>query len=380
MPTTFFVRLFLALLLAYPGILACAEFRHTCSTISLHKNETMLVGHNLDEYIPCPGLLIVNKRGVFKQSVSYKDLRPWPFRPGNLPRIQWTSKYSSITYNVMGRDFPDGGMNEAGFYVGEMSLVGSVYPKDSGLVKLYHNVWIQYLLDNFATVPEALDTLSRVTVDGHCQWHFYLCDREGRTAMVEFLDGKTTVYQGAEMPVKVATNYTYSSCVKMLGTYQGFGGSKPLELTRPTSESKDLRFHHAALMLRQVETGQREATVDQVFAIMEQMFMANNRWCLVFDLRNNLLYFNTNESRKRKSLSFSAVDFSPNGPVLAMDINLDRGGDIVQELTPLGAERNRAYVSRFLKGIKAGFWAELFWKPWVKRGLLRNQPSGAFPQ
>jgi len=100
----------------------------SCSTFMMRTGEVLLVGHNLVERFETPGQVVVNKRGVSKQNLGWQDIKtPWK---RDDPRVRWVSKYGSITYNTLGKEFIDGGLNDAGLYIGEMTLLGSKYPSD----------------------------------------------------------------------------------------------------------------------------------------------------------------------------------------------------------------------------------------------------------
>jgi len=116
-------RQILALILGFAVFASVNTLLYPCSTFLLKAGQTLLVGHNLDERAPIPGHVFVNKRHVAKTAVSWAS-----FISGKLdatPPLAWTSKYASLTFNPYGREFPDDGMNEAGLFIGEMSLVGS---------------------------------------------------------------------------------------------------------------------------------------------------------------------------------------------------------------------------------------------------------------
>ena len=100
-----------------------------CSTFVINANDTILVGHNLDDYIEVPGAIFINKKGVLKENISWTDFLCFCAKKKSNSRIQWTSKYGSVTYNTWGKEFIDGGMNEAGLYIGEMTMFGTKYSK-----------------------------------------------------------------------------------------------------------------------------------------------------------------------------------------------------------------------------------------------------------
>jgi penicillin V acylase-like amidase (Ntn superfamily) len=83
------------------------------------------------------GLILINKRGVAKKSASGQ--------PEN--RASWMSRYDSLTFNQYGREFPSGGINEAGLAVELMWLDDAEYPADPRIPSFGTLEWIQYQLD-----------------------------------------------------------------------------------------------------------------------------------------------------------------------------------------------------------------------------------------
>jgi len=63
-----------AFILIFIGIILFAGKAEPYSTFLLKKNSILLMGHNLDERGHVPGLVIINKRGISKTSVSWASL------------------------------------------------------------------------------------------------------------------------------------------------------------------------------------------------------------------------------------------------------------------------------------------------------------------
>ena len=108
--TAFYRILFFGLLAA--GAVTPAR---ACSTFELVGNGSMVVGHNLDWYVPVDGSVFVNRRGLKKTAWLNSGL-------------QWVSHFGSLTFNSgpgPEPEFPDGGINEAGLVVAEMTLIGT---------------------------------------------------------------------------------------------------------------------------------------------------------------------------------------------------------------------------------------------------------------
>jgi len=362
----------LPLLLSAQPLPGAEPGAQTCATVSFQRpGTTHWVAHNLDETIQVPGLVVVNPRGVVKESLSYADMMTFSGRSKDARRLTWVSKYRSLVVTTCGREFIDGGMNDQGFYVGEMTLLGSKYPEDPALVKVYHHAWMQYLLDNFRTVGEALESLKKVVPDGHCQWHFFLADEAGSSAVVEFDEGKTLVYTGASLPQKVSTNYTYPSCLKKLASFQGFGGSRILDFTYRPEAKEDFRFFWASDMLRQLGEDPGTHLPGDLFKVLEQLWCGGNRWSLVFDLGTRRIYWNTHLSRKQRSLELGRVQDGADGRPLAVDIHRDAEGDMVPLLAPLTDELNRQAIETFWKGVDMGIAGAIFWRPRIIKAMDR---------
>jgi choloylglycine hydrolase len=335
----------------------------SCATFVLERGpDALLVGHNLDEAMPVPGLVVANLRGVARENRTYGDIKS-SGRSGSAPRIAWVSKYGSLTYNVFGREFPDGGLNEAGFYAGEMTLLKTEWPEGGPQARFYHHQWMQYLLDNFATVEEALASLDKALPEGHCRWHFLLADKSGDAAVVEFLKGKPTIYHGKSLPYPILCNDPYKPEVDEIKMYAGFGGTKKPELRY---DPEDPRFRWAAVMLADADA---PATSDRAFAVLQRIDFGTTKWSVVYDLKNMKLWFKTNVSRKIKWVDFSAFDFKCASGPLAFDIHSPLEGDVSKKFAPLTDAANREAIERSFKEIDAGFLGNLVWKPFVRRGL-----------
>ncbi len=80
-----------------------------------------------------------------------------------LHSIHWTSKYGSVVVSAFEAATVDG-MNDQGLAANLLYLAESQYPKASAQDKrptLCVSAWAQYVLDNYATVAEAVKALRR---------------------------------------------------------------------------------------------------------------------------------------------------------------------------------------------------------------------------
>ncbi len=107
---------------------------------------------------------------------------------------------------------PFDGMNERGLAIGMAAVPpGGMTPdprkETTGSLRI-----IRRMLDQAATVDEALDVLGRYNIDmqGGPPVHYLIADRSGHAALVEFHQGKTFVIRN-EHPWHQATNFLRSA-------------------------------------------------------------------------------------------------------------------------------------------------------------------------
>ncbi|MFO0891717.1 MAG: linear amide C-N hydrolase [Isosphaeraceae bacterium] len=123
---------------------------------------------------------------------------------------RWTSRYGSLVTTVYGIGTADG-LNEKGLAVHLLYLTATDFgPRDIRRPGVHAGLWGQYLLDNAATVEEALKAMDGIQVvmtetHGHkATVHLAIEDAGGDSAILEYIDGKLVVHHGREY--RVMTN------------------------------------------------------------------------------------------------------------------------------------------------------------------------------
>lgn len=166
-----------------------------CSIIGIQREGAGLLAGNYDFYYP-HGLVVTNRRGLYKQALSDSALAP-----------QWQSRFGSITLNQFGRELPSSGMNEAGLavHMAQVQCVRCPEPLGPGLSELQ---WIQYQLDRYASVAEAVAGLAdMVPSPVYIDLHYALCDSHGAMAVVECVNGQWRALPAAHPRGLVMTNH-----------------------------------------------------------------------------------------------------------------------------------------------------------------------------
>ena len=164
----------------------------------------------------------------------------------------WTSKYGSLVTTVYGIGTADG-INEAGLGAHMLYLNATDFgPRDPSKPGVQAGLWAQYMLDNAATVAEALalfDGIQVVTVsaNGHdANVHLALEDASGDSAIIEFIDGKPVIHHGREFRV-MTNDPTYDQQLALLAK-EDF--SKPSsDMPLPGNVSPVDRFQRASYFL-----------------------------------------------------------------------------------------------------------------------------------
>jgi len=311
-----------------------------CSTFKLQKGNELIYGHNLNQGdIGVPGLIFINKRGIFKSGRTWSELTTKERL--NPSSHCWISRYGSVTFNCFGRDFADGGMNEVGLYIWEMNEDGD-YPKNDSLPKLYELNWMQYILDNYSTAEEAIQCASEIEIEGPGK-HFFVGDAQGNCAAVAFIDGKIVVNQDQTMPVPGLFNTPYNRELELLKYYKGFGG-----LYEPVlNDHRVPRFVKTAVMIRDYKPAQD--IVEYGFEMLDTLMVYDvPEWSIIFDVPKRHVYFKTRINPEIKSLSMDEIDFSNNSPVLILNMDIKKGGDVSDQFHPYTNEEMRDFTEKLI--------------------------------
>ena len=308
-----------------------------CSTFVVPGRR--LIGHNIDMPYAIAGMVMTTPRGLRKRSISYHELISG--EPDANP-IEWDAKYGAITFNPFTLHFNDGGINETGLAVHEMTLNGSEFPKPNGRPVLFECNWMQYVLDRFATVDEVLADLAGIAIDGWA-WHFFVSDRSGDRAVIAFLDGQMVVHRAESLPVPVLCNTIYADELNGLETYEGFGGDRPVTIGDHDIE----RFVHGAFLVNQLDV---TATTADAFGVLAALERGATQWSWVIDDDERIVSWRTSVQPDTRYVSMDAIDFG--GPSVAVDVDTE-GGDAATRLQPVDERLIRELAHRTINGLDA---------------------------
>ena len=310
-----------------------------CTTFVFKHNGEWIFGRNYDFEIEY-GFVVVNKRGVAKTAL---------LMPGTVGEpARWVSQYGSVSFNQFGREYPLGGMNEAGLVIEIMWLTPTEYPHSDKRPTIRELQWVQYQLDTAATVQDVIASDEAIRIEGNMSSpiHFLLCDRKGGAAAVEFLGGRMRAYEGKDLPVKALTNNTYEYCLDFLKVC----GSDETKPSFQQAGNSPRRFVWAAKGIEAWDDKTHTDPVGYAFQILDKCDLPHSKFRIVYDTKAGIIYFRTASTPNVRSIDFRRFDFSCRTPVKLLDMLADLKGDVTGQFQDYTWEANYDLVKRSFSG------------------------------
>lgn len=316
-----------------------------CSRVLFARpGHAVLVGNNMDWFEDLKTSLLVYPRGIARGGqVS-----------GN--NVKWTAKYGSIVATAY-ENISTNGMNERGLAAHILGLSVSDYgQRDDSLPGLSISFWVQFYLDNFQTVAEALrytkthpfQVVSFVHPRaGLVRLHLALEDATGDSAIIEYIDGAPRIYHGRKYTV-LTNEPAFDLQLQNLKQYAGFGGDKPLPGTTYPID----RFVRASYYVEHLPEpkSDREAVL-KLLSVMQNAgqpygtlsperdeggHIYESIWRTVSDLTHRVYYFNSSMGFNIIWARLSQFNLEAGAPVMKLDpaVNADLAGDVTGEFRP----------------------------------------------
>jgi len=306
-----------------------------CTTFVLNNNGQPIYGKNAD-FIKIPSYVIVNKRGVAKTSPFFRQ-------EPDAEQISWISKYGSVTFNLLAREKPFEGINEAGLFMSSMSgegLAKDAYPEPDSRTPFGALSMLQYQLDNWSTVDEVIASFQSIriprpkeNVESAGTFHWLVADSRGKCASIEFLDGKVVCHTGWTMPVKALANSTYDHSIAYFRRFRFLNLFSPVPIPEDQRPSL-LRFAVAGDRVKKYRPKRSGPVVDYAFQILQDVEIYPSHkpvaalWSAVYDSVNKRIYFRSWNNDKIRWFDLDAFDFSCTTPVKVLDVGADLSGDV----------------------------------------------------
>ena len=293
--------------------------------VYLGKNGMVVTGRTMDWKEDLKSNIYVFPRGIERAGAD----------KGNT--IHWKSKYGSVItagYDIGTSD----GMNEKGLVANLLYLAESDYyrPNDTRPV-MGISIWTQYVLDNFATVDEAVKELSKETfrIDApdmpngaRSTLHLAISDASGNSAIFEYIKGKLIIHEGKEYQV-MTNSPSYEQQITLNNYWKQIGG---LVMLPGTNRAVD-RFVRASFYINVIpQTDNQREAVAGVFSVIRnvsvplgisvpaQPNISSPRWRTVADQKNKVYFFESTMTPNVFWINMKDLDFSAGAPIKKLNL------------------------------------------------------------
>lgn len=270
-----------------------------CTRVVYQGNKDMVItGRTMDWKEDTRSNIWIFPRGMERNGEVGKD----PMR--------WKSKYGSVVtsaYDICSTD----GMNEKGLVANLLWLAESSYPQWNGeKPALSIAAWVQYMLDNFATVSEAVseiekntfDVVSDMMPDGTrmATLHLSISDATGDNAIFEYIDGKLNIHHNRSYQV-MTNSPVFDQQLALDDYWKTIGGTTFLPGTNRAAD----RFVRASFYINAIpKTEDTRTALASVFSVIrntsvpfgistpDQPNISSTRWRTVSDQRIKFITLN----------------------------------------------------------------------------------------
>lgn len=306
-----------------------------CSALILNKNKPSTVAVNLDWKFR-EGTVVIHPRNTTRVSNVDSHI----YHP-----VIWKSRYGSVLFHG-GNRFEPGpsadGMNEKGLTASILMLKSSSYPTSEEGASLSTGDWVQYVLDNFQNVQEVLDDSANYQLvptnyrGVALNVHLLVNDAEGKSAILEYLNGKLVVHTQDNMTSPVLTNTDYDSSIALLGDYKEGGGEKAL----PGGYDSNSRFVRAAFYLKRLPSFvANEEHIAYAFNGLGDVAQAPGsgiptQVSMVFDIPTKTTYFRSVNEAGVRVISLDKIKFNELEAPLMLNIYQHVSGDVLKYFRP----------------------------------------------
>ncbi|WP_408960426.1 linear amide C-N hydrolase [Natrinema sp. 74] len=265
--------------------------------------------------------------------------------------MEWTAQYGSVVataYDIATTD----GMNEAGLVANLLWLPESEYPNwDGETPAISISLWAQYMLDNFATVAEAVEhvrheefTVVTEQVPGEdrlAALHLSISDATGDSAIMEYIDGELVVHHSRDYQV-MTNSPTFDKQLALAEYWDEIGGTVMLPGTnRPADRFTRARFYVDAIP----QVAARRPATASVFSVIRNVsvpygistatdpHISSTRWRTVSDHKDRIYYFESALMPNTFWIDFDKIDFSPGSDTRALQLGENQSNTFAGEVS-----------------------------------------------
>ncbi|HGY54944.1 MAG TPA: linear amide C-N hydrolase [Caldithrix abyssi] len=324
-----------ALLLLPSGADSCTRVLHVFKEKGL-----VITGRNMDWYVRYPSAFWKFPRGMHKTGLTKANPARWVSKYGSLVLVQTAAGQSAAT----------DGMNEKGLVANLLYLAETEYPKrDVSKYGVTTSIYIQYLLDNFATVKEAVDALLKdaiqivpvpiPNIDKPSTLHISISDKTGDSAIIEFLGGKTVIHHSKDYDV-MTNSPIFEKQLALYEYWDEIGGNTFLPGTRRSADRFVRAKYYNKMLPKAKDYREAVAAVMSVLRNTSSPFgdpdpnkpnISKTQWRIVDDQTNLVTFYESTISPNVVWVKMKEFDFSKDSAVKSLDLeDFTLNGDVTK--------------------------------------------------
>jgi choloylglycine hydrolase len=252
--------------------------------------------------------------------------------------VTWTSRFGSVVTSSFDIASVDG-MNERGLVANLLWLAEAAYPEfKPGMRGLSVAAWPQYVLDNFATVAEAVEALRReefVVVssvipgtDRFATLHLCISDASGDSAIFEYVNGRLVIHHSRAYTV-MTNSPVFEQQLALNAYWSQIGGTTMLPGTNRAAD----RFVRASFYIDAIpRSASPQIAVAAVFSVIRNVSVpfgisseqepniSSTRWRTVSNQRDLVYFFETALTPNTFWVNLAEADLNEGAPVLRLSM------------------------------------------------------------
>ncbi len=268
---------------------------------------------------------------------------------------KWTSRYGSVVLTAYDSGTHEG-VNERGLAAHALYLAveAAFGERDTRREAIGVMQWVQYYLDNFATVAEAVEAQRSFTFqieplvlpNGYPTLvHLALSDRSGDSAVIEYIDGQARIYHDRRHTV-MTNEPTFDKQIENLRQYRTFGGDRPLPGERTPTDRFVRAAYYANGLPRPTSRAEGAAYMFSVIRNVSVPFglgdpdrpnVASTIFRSVIDLTGGRYFFESTYAPNVVWIDFDRIDFSQGRPEMELQVEkriFSLNGEVSSQLQP----------------------------------------------
>jgi len=303
---------------------ACTRVLH------VFKNNLVVTARSMDWYIRYPSTIWKFPRGITREGLVPTNPAKWTSQYGSVVVVQTANGDQSAAVD---------GINEKGLVANLLYLTETDYgERNPAIPGVASSLYVQFILDNFASVKEVVDYLN----GNHVQIvpvpipnsehlptvHFSVSDKTGDSAIIEFLDGKVVIHHSKDYQV-MTNSPIFERQLALTAYWEEVGGHKFLPGTRNSAD----RFVRASFYNKALpEPGNYREAIASLMSIIrnasspygrpdpEKPNISTTIWRVLADQTNLIYYYESTISLNVFWIDLKKMDFSEGSSVTALEV------------------------------------------------------------